>query len=206
MYFFRARFVGKTALLKVLQRDVFSSTAIIPVRLEGSEITAQSEDVLLKKVWSRVEEQYTAECVEVFRQLPREPRALLIDNLDDSQVRTDKLRALLEAAKKHFAVIVASVRTLLGSLHLYAPKTGDAPDSVPLLQLLIMGEMRPSGRGNLIKKWLSVNVELAADQEALSRAIVAEENTIDFLIGKESPAITSLLSSWNPTSSTARER
>ena len=176
---------GKTALLKVLQRDVFSSTAIIPVRLEGSEITAQSEDVLLKKVWSRVEEQYTAECVEVFRQLPRERRALLIDNLDDSQVRTDKLRALLEAAKKHFAVIVASVRTLLGSLHLYAPKTGDAPDSVPLLQLLIMGEMRPSGRGNLIKKWLSVNVELAADQEALSRAIVAEENTIDFLIGKK---------------------
>ena len=176
---------GKTALLKVLQRDIFSSTAIIPVKLEGSEITAQSEDALLKIIWSHVAEQYTADCVEGFRQLPRERRALLIDNLDDSPLRPDKLCLLLESAKKHFTVIVASVRTILGSLHLYGPKNGEAPDSVPLLQLLIIGEMRPSGRGNLIKKWLSVDSELASDREALSRAIAAEENTIDYLIGKK---------------------
>jgi hypothetical protein len=175
---------GKTALLKVLQRDIFSSSAIIPVKLEGSEITAQSEDALLKKVWSRVAEQYTTDCVESFRQLPRERRALLIDNLDDSPLRPDKLRLLLESVKKHFTVIVASVRTILGSVHLYSPEKGTAPDSVPLLQLLIIGEMRPSGRGSLIKKWLSVDTDLASDQEGLSRAITVEENTIDFLIGK----------------------
>jgi len=176
---------GKTALLKVLQRDIFSSTAIVPVKLEGSEITAQSEDVFLKRTWAKAEEQYGVDCIEALRQLPRERRALLIDNLDDSRLREDKLCALLEASKQHFAVIVGTVRSLLGNLRFYTPPKSQPSDSAPLMQLLIMGEMRPSGRGNLIKKWLSMDPDLAADPEELSRAIAAEENTIDFLIGKK---------------------
>jgi hypothetical protein len=176
---------GKTALLKVLQKEIFSSTAIVPVKIEGAEISAQSEDAFLKKVWSGVTDQYSSECLEGFRQLPRERRALLIDNLDDSRLPLDKLLLLLESAKKHFSVIVASVRTILGTVDLYAPRKGNEADGGPLFQLFIIGEMRPSGRGKLIKKWLCLENDLASDPQALSKAIETEESTIDFLIGKK---------------------
>jgi len=175
---------GKSALLKTLQKDIFSSTAIVPVKLDGKDITAQSEDTFLKRIWSYVGQQYADDCVENFRQLPRERRALLIDNLDLSHLQSEKVVQLLEGIKKYFGCIVASVSTLLGSVHLYVPQKTSSPDGLPLLQLFVLGEMRPAARGKLIKKWLSVETSLAGDPEALSRAIETEENMIDFLIGK----------------------
>lgn len=177
---------GKTALLKTLQRDIFSSTAMIPVMLSGSDLTTGNEDNFVRKVWSFVRSQYSEESVEDFRQLPRERRALLIDNIDDSQLRPEVIQRLLERSKEYFGVIVATMRSLLSNLHLYAPSNKDEVNkrTAPVLKLFVLGEMQPSARGKLIRKWLSLDASIASDGQRLSKAIESEEATINFLIGK----------------------
>jgi hypothetical protein len=175
-------FHGKTSLLKTLCKDIFSSTAVVPVLLTGAELSNRKEDAFLKVVWSQVRNQYSDECVEAFRQLPAERRALVIDDIDASQLWPDGTALLIDFAKTYFGIVIAATRNILGSILLYSPRKEN--NDSPRLKLFIIGEMLPSSRGRLIEKWLLLGEDLANDQAALSKAIQTEENVLNFLIGR----------------------
>lgn len=175
---------GKTSLLKTLFKDFYESTTLVPVLLRGEEITTGQPEQFLKTVWSAVRSQYSEEAVELFKQIPEERRVLMVDDWQRARPRTDVLSGLLVFAKTYFGTIIISTSSLISVSDNYP--IGSNTALLPIMQSAVINELSPTGRGELIDKWLKLGQGETFDEFQHGRVVEKEQAIVDSLIAKHS--------------------
>lgn len=162
---------GKTSILYQLFKR-FWEAGFIPVYLDASRVKRTDPVELGRVIATAVEEQFGKTACLEFQQTPKERKRLLLDNIDNSQIKNSKTRAqALEALLSMFggAVITAPPEYGLKEVLSKGPK-----DELNLR----LFQMEPFGhvlRAKLVEKWMSAHVdEGAADELVLKKRDEAE--------------------------------
>jgi predicted MPP superfamily phosphohydrolase len=174
---------GKTALLKTLYKDLAEGTTLVPVLLEGQELSSAAEANFFDRVWSTVRIQYSPELVEPYKQLPIERRALLIDDWHKSRLSAQNKQLLITFAKKHFGLVVIASNDVVDVSEVYSLETNSLVK--PLLQSAKLNELSASVRGELVDRWLRIGRPDAIEELSLSKDREREQGVLDYLIGKK---------------------
>ncbi len=143
---------GKTSLAKTLFTDMLNAGDVIPIFLDGEDLKARSDSQLVDTFWKTFKTQYGDNMLEHFRQLPKERRALVIDNWHKSSLSVQGRRNYLKIASGFFG------RLLLFTDNLFQiQEVADrAVSSFVQFDWIILSAFRHELRGRLIDKWLTL--------------------------------------------------
>lgn len=162
---------GKTSLLYQLFKRLLES-GYIPVYLDASRVKRTDTGELTKVVATAVEEQFGRAAWLEYQQTPRERKRLLLDNIDDSPIRSSKTRA--QALQALLGMFGGAVITAPPEFAVKEALSDDPTDGLALRQF----RMEPFGyvlRAKLVEKWMSAHVEEgAADDMVLKKRDEAE--------------------------------
>ena len=165
--------VGATSLLFRLY-ETHHESGLVPLYVRGNDLKTSSEKELDGVVRRAVEEQYGTAAVVAFNQTPKGARLLLLDDFDDSPVKSSAHRSrVLSYLTKRFGHYVISVGELFSVRDLMA-----APDAACLkdyrkFEVLPFGYSR---RSDLVRKWFQLTARdgTMADADFLAKCETAE--------------------------------
>ena len=158
---------GKTTVAKMVVKMLYDRQ-FVPVLIDGSKFSAANAGAFKKTLRASFEIQFNPSLWQSFEQLPKEKRALVIDNFGQSGLNQESLQFLLEAASSccdH--VIVFAHNNLRMQQHLQN-ETGE-------IKLSEYGHCRmlyldASQRTHLIRKWIRLDAAPKYDEaEPLSK-------------------------------------
>jgi SpoVK/Ycf46/Vps4 family AAA+-type ATPase len=168
---------GKTALAKQLALECHRR-GMVPVLLRGGEVKARNAERLERDIEDAFLSQYEERDVEVFRQLDRGQKIIVIDDYDDiprKEVSQDLLHQLCSRASR---VILLADDLAHG---LSAVVYGKAEEEVRFSHFKIQefGELL---RSRLVLKWFQLGQGEVSD-EALAHRVTAVVATVNAVIG-----------------------
>ena len=155
--------VGTTSLLFMLYGH-FHDLGHLPVYVRGMDLKSASDKDIDAAIKKAVVEQYGEEQLVKFEQMPSAKKVLLLDDLDDSPIRSTNQRAKALAAIKtrfkYFIVTVSELFDFKGSVAIHAD--GGLAD-VREYQVLPFGYTL---RAQLVRRW----IQRTADDGSLDEA------------------------------------
>ena len=192
---------GKTAIAKILYKE-FQNKEFVPIIVRAGHDFSNCDDELLQGyITSVFIEQYSAELVDKFYQIPIEKRILIIDDFHKFHFLGDYQIRLLHTAKKifHTIIIFASDVYQLQSIVQHDEEKED------ILLTFSQNKIKEFGRtlrGELINKWLKLGREKQINQREISHEERQLENVLNAIIsGNVIPSypfwILSILQTWN---------
>lgn len=183
---------GKTSLLKSLFVDILKTTSRIPILVMGSNLTSDNEEKVFNHIWTCVYNQYGQDAIERYKQLPHNRRILLLDDLDESRIKSEKSRPLLLALRQYFGTIIVSSGEM-PDLSTYGQHlSGDSEEVFSVMA--VIRELSPSARVKIIDKWLRLDPTATPDETSYVRELEREHNFISDLIRKRAlPSLPYLL-------------
>ena len=166
---------GRTSLLRRLFCEYYDRN-FYPILLNGSQLYRATEQSVAQALTSAIEEQYGPGRREEFMQLSRAKRIVLIDDLDDSRVKSSAARAeLIRLLKAQFDYVLISIEQPLGL-------TSQRPSPDDPLITFSRFRIQPFGyllRNKLVAKWHSLGADGALDEPTLLARRDASERIID---------------------------
>jgi len=177
--------IGKTALLKVLFNDFYKATYRVPVLLKGAEIPRKFADFYEKHLYPMVRYQYGDEAVETFRQLSPRQRILFIDDYEQIRMTEAEKKHLITSLSSAFGLLVFASNRLpdLSDYGAAADGQGETNDEL-FSAFYTIREMTPSGRAELVRRWLRLGRE-DIDEATLTREAENEQNLLSDLIRRK---------------------
>lgn len=171
---------GKTSLAKILFSEILSTAEIVPLLLDGREITTATEARAESMFWKKFSEQYSSKTLERFQQWEKGKRALLVDNWHRTELNPEGRKAFLEVAGRHFGRILLFADDFFQLQELIEK----APSTMLEFDHATIEQFRHTLRGRIIDRWVSLGQEHTGDVKKISREIEEKENLVRSLIGK----------------------
>ena len=164
---------GCSSLLYQLYRQ-YHDRGFVPLLIKGKDLKKVSETDIENLIKRAVVRQYGKEQVETFAQLSRTQKLLLLDDFDDSPMKSADARVdLLCTLRKRFAHLVVTVGDMFEMREML---DGDASRA---LVTLTRYQLQPFGhalRAQLISRWFSVGADGTVDEaSSIARLDQAEK-------------------------------
>lgn len=172
---------GKTSLAKMFFRDSLKR-GNVPMVLRGDELNTVEPDSVWSLCVESVGRQYAPDDRERYRQLARDKRIVLIDDLHQSQLNAAGLSKLLDILAEHAATVVCFVDDLF-----LLNATAAGPRAAPFLsaaETYVLQELGFLLRSRVTRRWYELGAEYDVPAEDIDAAVVRAERTIDTLLGK----------------------
>lgn len=140
---------GKTSLLNMIYLASYKR-GVYPLLIKGSEIKTEHAFALLEKTYKQQYEKNVP--YEVYKQLDKKDKILLIDNIDTSLINDENRRRLISELELHFHTVVITTKDSLNFHNInYSSKSGE---SLKHYNILSFGSVK---RNELIEKWVRLN-------------------------------------------------
>ncbi len=153
---------------------------VVPVFLNGDQITASNERKAVGSFWRMFTDQYGSPMLETYQQLGKDKRALLVDNWNRATLNAEGRKKFLQFCDQHFGKILLFADELFQIQELVdqSPSTNLQFDHAAV-QPLGHGQ-----RGRIIDRWVTLGQEHTGEESRLTREIEEKERLIRSLIGK----------------------
>lgn len=146
--------VGTTSLLYQLYTSYYHK-GFVPIYLQGSEIrkgTSGEIDGAIRKAFLS---QYGKTKIELFQQLEKAKKILLLDDFDESPIKSSSLRAdIIQKLKERFSYIIISVDDMFEVKEMLESDVSDVIKNFEHYRIQPLGYAK---RANLIEKWVSLD-------------------------------------------------
>lgn len=146
--------------------------------MNGCDFTSSEDTKIRNAVENGFIKQYNADCIEDFRQLPKEQRSIIIDDFDSIKNSKDRRIRVLDYLCSSFGRV-----TILMSSEIEITSILTA-DVVATLDSLYFYDICPLGnkkRKELIQRWYNLNNDSATEDEISSRVENAQSQINTFL-------------------------
>lgn len=172
---------GATSLLLTLYKE-YHNRGYTPILIEGKHIKAYSPRDIDSQIKKAIIEQYSQADVPFYENLSASQKIILIDDLDDSPIKSNQTQAkVVSEFKKRCAHIIVTVSDLFEIKELVDL------DGVPDLSTLTHYKLMPFGhalRGQLISRWLHLGADGTASDGVMIERYDALERQMDAIIQK----------------------
>jgi len=171
---------GKTSLVKMLFRRLHEA-GNIPILLSG-DMRFPSGDRLFGKLEEVFAEQYDPEALEIYRQIDRDRRVIIIDDYHKMLLGKPKKQQILSGLAKFAGKLILvghDVVLVEGLTNPAAHSAGDLPFS--------HYRIRPFGfarRSLLVERWLMLDSDADSDSSTFAHQLIAITRHLDTIIGK----------------------
>jgi predicted MPP superfamily phosphohydrolase len=171
---------GRTALAKRLFVDSLAAGAV-PLYVDALEGGLRAADGVPSIVFRQAERQYGAVSVELYRQLDRATRIVILDNIDRLNNRTDSVVALIRTLQKFAGRVVILGDDSAGKITELAMAANVGGESNAF-------EVQPFNHGlreRLAQQWfVSDRLDSAGTEVEQSRLLDRVAQTLDIIIGR----------------------
>ncbi len=171
---------GKTSLAKILLAEILSGSDVVPIFLNGEQITAVIERRAVASFWRLFTDQYGPPMLEAFQQLGKDKRALLIDNWSSANLNAEGRKAFLDICSQHFGKILLFADELFQIQELI----DQSPSTTLEFEHASVQQLGHGQRGHIIDRWVALGREHTGDEKKINREIEEKERLIRGLIGK----------------------
>lgn len=172
---------GKTTLAKMAYRLCLQAGRY-PVLLRGSEVRAGSREQQLRRLESAYSKQYSSDTLDLYRQLDREKRAVIIDDFDYTRMNAKGRHELLAWLDDSCsATLVLAEQPLF-----FEQLTEGSPDPglLTAFKYCMLMEMGHLLRERLIRKWVSLGQETTITSQELAYQSEKAGRVISVLVRK----------------------
>jgi hypothetical protein len=172
---------GKTTLAKSLYVDLQKSQ-LVPLLIPGEMLKNHEATAFIKVVDKCVAEQYGRSMVELYRQLDKNSKVLLIDDVHQSPLNRKGLNSIVRAASIMFDKTIVFANEFFE-----LQQIAYQDDEQSVLMSFRHYEIQELGhrlRGKLIEKWYSLGQEYTSNEIDIGRRINHAENIINTLLGR----------------------
>lgn len=141
--------IGKTSFAKMLFLS-FEDKDDCCIYLNGNDFKSSDPQKIKTTIEKAFSEQYDFKLVEKFRQLPREKKVLLIDDLDCMKLHGDRRKNVLEYFCAYSSKVIAFMSSAVEVPTLITAECFTQYDKIPVYEIMPMGNRK---RKELIQKW-----------------------------------------------------
>jgi len=180
-------FSGKTALAKSLFLNFFIENERIPVFLDATRMRAANTEVFEKRLLSALQEQYSNADVDVYKQLSRDQRVVIIDNWHHARLTNDQRSSVYSWLRRFASSSILFTDKLHEIKQIVDTSIADAVSSTEdpaMSQYDIIG-LSHVGRGDLIHRWLNLRKESSLNPAEATKESIGTEEVISRLLGKD---------------------
>lgn len=170
---------GKSSLLKMLYLTKIKQGRF-PLYLKGKEIDSEHIATILEKAF-KVQYDSKRTPYEVFKQLGKDEKVLLIDNFDKCPLNDDYRKQIIKNFEQHFGTVILSIK---GDVDLHYINYSSKEDSfVYRYRISSFGSLK---RNELIEKWIRV----ISDPRTINKEYVESQvkllfDQLDNLLGEQ---------------------
>lgn len=157
---------GKTTVAKKVYKDLYDHQ-YAPLLIDGSKLTDATEEGFRGVLSEAFPKQFDGELWDRFLQLPKEKRALVIDNFGVSNLNQASLQKTLRIASEYFELVVAFAHSDL-ALQQYA-KTGTKEIKLSEYVYCRMLPLNQTQRTQLIRSWLRFEADSSIEEDEIIR-------------------------------------
>ena len=171
---------GKTTFLKRLFTQL-RAEGRVPLLIRGDELKRPDAQHVDRVIENAINYQYGCDLGLAFKQVERNRRVVLLDDLHRTKLNTKGMGKLLDRLGEQFGTLVCSVDDLF-EMNLTASSAG-----AEILQAFVVGELREFGyqlRGALIERWVRLGREESLSDVEADHEVMRVERQLDALIGK----------------------
>jgi predicted MPP superfamily phosphohydrolase len=172
---------GCTSLLYRLFIE-YHDRGYVPLIVKGREIKRVGESEFDKLLTRAFAEQYDPKCLDAYKQLGKEKKILLLDDFDESPLKSGKARAaLLSDLKTRFEHLVVTVGEMFEIREML-----DGDDSRSL-KALTHYKVQPFGharREELIQRWLALGADGTVDESTQLGRLDQTEKMVEAVMSK----------------------
>lgn len=176
--------IGKTSLCKLLFRS-YVNKSICTIFIDGKDLKASNRENLLREIEQYYKEQYSADQLESYKQLPAEQKILIIDNFDS--VNYQKQTTIIDSTTGLFKSIILTMDSTIEMSSILQSNFMQNMDNLFLYEICPFGNMK---RKDFIKNWYTLN-----NVDGLNEIDTKVENakaTIDQFLGNGASFIPAL--------------
>lgn len=180
--------VGATSLLFRLF-EAHHDAGLLPLYVRGSDLKSSIDRDLELVVRRAAEEQYGAAAQLRYEQAPKEKRLLLLDDLDDSPLKSAQHRSrTISFFSKRFGLVVITVGELFSLSDMFTMPDADCLKGYRHFRLLPFGYSR---RAELVKRWFHLTGRdgTLSDAEFLAKCDAAERLFNSVMVRNIIPAL-----------------
>lgn len=163
---------GRSALLCQLART-YLSNGYVPLLISGQEITRAAESDVEKILAREVARQF-GESSDAYNQLPPAKKVLLIDDIDEIPIKSERaVEQLLARMRARVGVLVATTTDVYETANVVGEAEFNGLSELPRYRVLPFGHL---ARTRLIKKWTYLTSDDAqSEDDRVSRVHEAEK-------------------------------
>ena len=173
--------VGSSSLLKQLYLYYYES-GIIPILLNGGEVrqgTSQEIDQLIK---SNFQKQYQKDSFEIYRQLPKSHKIILIDDFDESPIKTNTLRAdVIKKIQDRADYLIITIDDMFEVQEMLECSSFNPSSKLEHYKIIPFGYAK---RSNLIAKWVKLEPGCKLDHAKYTARCVSNERLANMILTK----------------------
>jgi hypothetical protein len=173
---------GKTSLAKRLFVEMHER-GIVPILVDGRLITSPKPEAFIRLVEDQFKNQYDADDLVKYRELPSIEKALIIDDLHLSRLGRKNRNAIMEVAREVFGKVL-----LFADDVFVIEVMSEEVDENSILFSFRRARLREFGRELrylLIQKWVSFGDEGDGDEEDMQHRISESDGIVGTLIGNK---------------------
>lgn len=174
--------VGATSLLYMLFTHYYD-IGLVPLYLRGPDIKSHAERDVESAIRKAVVEQYGEEQLQKYNQLSNVKKVLLLDDFDDSPVKSGAFRGkLLANLASRYRAFAVTVGELFDLEEIVSPVAGDRLAEVTEYRLLPFGFTL---RSHLVRRWFQRTADDGSlDEAALLARCDQAERLLDAVRGR----------------------
>jgi Calcineurin-like phosphoesterase len=172
---------GKSALARVLCRDLLDLRSMVPVYLDPSLISGHDTNRVAKSIEKAFSKEYGSHLLEYFRQLGTATRVLIFDDWDRLRFNENGRKHLLKslASCADYVVIFDDATSFIQQLTDLTLR-----DDIPRPKLCELRQFGYRHRGALIERWHRVGRAFEVSEGTLAHDISVSEHLLDALIAR----------------------
>ena len=169
---------GKTSFAKMIYLS-FEHEDTCCIYLSGSDIKSADSQKITNVIDEAFIDQYGAEHLEKFKQLSRDKRIILVDDLDCMKLHGERRKAVLEFLCVYSTKVIVFMASAIEVPALLSAECFKELEKVPVYEIMPMGNRK---RKELISKWYSLHNEWK-DPEEIEKQIETSILQVDTFLG-----------------------
>lgn len=169
---------GKTAIANMLFLCEESSSSCC-ILLNGTVFTTADECRIREVIENTYSAQYSPECLEEFRQLPKDHRSIIIDDFDLIRNVKSRRSNILDYVCSYFGRVTILLSSSIELTSLLASKTLGGKEKIIYYEIMPFGNRK---RKEMISKWYRLNTNSLSDDD-ISDRIDSAINKINIFLG-----------------------
>ena len=169
---------GKTSLAKMMYFDTTSNDKCC-LLVDGKEFTSSEVDNISSIIEHHFIAQYSADCLEDFRQLPKEKKIIIIDNFDNIKTNKNRRNIIIDYLTDNFANVILFMTSSIDITSIITSKSLSGLLDLFYYDILPLGNKK---RKELVSKWYFLGAE-SLTEEQIEERTEGSISQLDILLG-----------------------